>query len=197
MTPDPQTLRIAEYWRQKSVARGNTPVAKVTADLTRALGDAAESTLYNATADAFQWAANKDGRADLAVAMPGILRNDIRYAANAGNPADAPGRVLFSEVALGTVYDSGIGVGLVRGDISGAQLDALLESQWQQAADGSVPPGMPAPCCQQLGGDGLLVGIVKGGIVLVAHSLGRIDVVGKSVAGLSEPGHLIVQSLQP
>jgi 5'-nucleotidase len=102
VTPDPETLRIAEYWRQKSVTRGNTPVAKVTADLTRAPGDTAESTLYNATADAFHWAANEDGRADLGVAMPGILRNDIRYAANPANPADAPGRVLFSEVALGT-----------------------------------------------------------------------------------------------
>ncbi|MBC6468682.1 bifunctional metallophosphatase/5'-nucleotidase [Actinomadura alba] len=138
VTPDPETLRIAEYWRKRSVERGNTPVAKVTADLTRAPGDAAESTMYNATADAFRWAANQDGRADLAVAMPGILRNDLRYAANPANPADAPGQVLFSEVALGTVYDSGIGVGLVRGDITGAQLDALLESQWQQAADGSV-----------------------------------------------------------
>lgn len=47
------------------------------------------------------------------------------------------------------------------------------------------------------GGDGLQVSIVKGWIALVAHSLGRIDVVGKSVAGLSEPVHLIVQSPQP
>jgi 5'-nucleotidase len=70
--------------------------------------------------------------------MPGILRRDVQYAANPTNPADAPGRVLFSELALGTVYDSGIGVGLVRGDVTGAQLDALLESQWQRAADGSV-----------------------------------------------------------
>ncbi|TYB39685.1 hypothetical protein FXF50_04715 [Micromonospora sp. AP08] len=89
-------------------------------------------------ADAFQWAADQDGRADLAVAMPGILRRDDKYAANPANPANAPGRVLFSELAVGTVYDSGIGVGLVRGDITGAQLDALLESQWQRAADGSV-----------------------------------------------------------
>ncbi|MFI0443822.1 bifunctional metallophosphatase/5'-nucleotidase [Actinomadura sp. 6N118] len=136
--PDPQTLRIADYWRRQMVPRGNTPVATVTADLTRAPNDSAESTMYNVTADAFHWAANRDGRADLAVAMPGILRRDIRHTADPANPADAPGRVLFSEVALGTVYDSGIGVGLVRGNITGAQLDTLLESQWQQAADGSV-----------------------------------------------------------
>lgn len=46
-------------------------------------------------------------------------------------------------------------------------------------------------------GDGLQVSIVKGWIALVAHALGRVNVVGKSVAGLSESVHLIVQSLQP
>ncbi|MEV4756987.1 5'-nucleotidase C-terminal domain-containing protein [Micromonospora sp. NPDC049559] len=138
VAPDAETLRIAEYWRQQLVVRGNTPVAAVTAPLTRSTGDRAESTMYNAAADAFRWAANRDGRADLAVAMPGILRRDIAYAADPANPADAPGRVLFSELALGTVYDSGIGVGLVRGDVTGAALDELLESQWQQAADGTV-----------------------------------------------------------
>ncbi|MFD0661837.1 5'-nucleotidase C-terminal domain-containing protein [Thermocatellispora tengchongensis] len=119
-------------------ARGNTQVATVTADLPRSADDSAESPLLNLTADAFLWAANRDGRADLAVAMPGILRRDIKHAPDPANPADAPGRVLFPEVAVGLVYDSGIGVGIVRGDITGAQLDALLESQWQQAADGSV-----------------------------------------------------------
>ncbi|WP_430502859.1 bifunctional metallophosphatase/5'-nucleotidase [Micromonospora trifolii] len=138
VTPDPETLRIATYWRAELAKRSNLPVARVTADLTRAPGDSAESSMYNVTADAFLWAANRDGKADLAVAMPGILRRDVRYAADPANPADAPGRVLFSELALGTVYDSGIGVGLVRGDVTGAQLDQLLESQWQQAADGTV-----------------------------------------------------------
>ncbi|MBE1487586.1 bifunctional metallophosphatase/5'-nucleotidase [Plantactinospora soyae] len=138
VTPDPETLRIADYWRGQLAKRSNAPVARVTADLTRSAVEGGESTMYNATADAFLWAANRDGRADLAVAMPGILRRDITYAADPANPADAPGRVLFGELALGTVYDSGIGVGLVRGDVTGERLDELLESQWQQAADGTV-----------------------------------------------------------
>ncbi|MGK5739950.1 bifunctional metallophosphatase/5'-nucleotidase [Micromonospora sp. URMC 103] len=138
VTPDPETLRIAAYWRDQMAKRGASPVAEVTADLTRAPNPTGESTLYDVAADAFHWAANTDGRADLAVAMPGILRRDVTYAADAANPADAPGRVLFSELALGTVYDSGIGVGLVRGNVTGQQLDELLESQWQQGADGTV-----------------------------------------------------------
>lgn len=51
------------------------------------------------------------------------------------------------------------------------------------------------PVCS--GGDGFQVSIVEGWIAHAAHSLGRIDVVGKCVAGLSEPLHLIVQSPQP
>ncbi len=47
------------------------------------------------------------------------------------------------------------------------------------------------------GGDGLLVSIVKGWVALAGHSIGRVNVVGKSVAGLSEPVHLIVQTLEP
>lgn len=132
--PDPATLRLTAYWKDRLATRANTPVATVAQDLTRARDERGESTLYNATADAFLWAANRDGDADLAVAMPDILRRDVTYAASA-NPADADGRVLFSELAVGTVYDSGIGVGLVRGTVPGRAVDALLESQWQ---DGGV-----------------------------------------------------------
>lgn len=135
--PDPETLRIAKYWRERLTERANTPVATVTGDLTRAPESSAESTFANLTADAFLWAANRDGRADLAVAMPGILRRDLPYAPDPANPADAPGRVLFSEIALGTVYDSGIGIGLVRGTVTGREIDQLLESQWRVAADGT------------------------------------------------------------
>lgn len=67
--------------------------------------------------------------------MPGVLLRDVTCVATPGKPADADGRVLFSEVALGTVYDSGIGVGLVRGTAPGQAIDELLESQWQ--LDGS------------------------------------------------------------
>lgn len=131
MSPDPATLRMSAYWKQRLATRANTPVATVAEDLTRVRNANGESSLYDLTADAFLWAANRDGSADLAVAMPDILRRDVLRAANPNNPADADGRVLFSELAVGTVYDSGIGVGLVRGTVTGRELDELLESQWQ------------------------------------------------------------------
>jgi 5'-nucleotidase len=135
--PDPATLRMAAYWKQKLATRSATPVATVAEDLTRARNAHGESSLYDLTADAFLWAANRDGSADLAVAMPDILRRDLAHAANPATPGDADGRVLFGELAVGTVYDSGIGVGLVRGTVTGHDLDELLESQWRQGTDGT------------------------------------------------------------
>ncbi len=70
--------------------------------------------------------------------MPDTLRRDLTYAPSPGAPGDAPGRVLFPEAAVGTVADSGIGVGVVRGTLTGRELVRLLESQWQTAPDGPV-----------------------------------------------------------
>jgi 5'-nucleotidase len=136
--PDPEVLRMAQYWKDRLAERADLQVAQITGDLTRASANDKESTLANVTADAFHWAANQNGRADLAVAMPGILRRDVTHAPDPTNPADAPGRVLFSELVFGTVYDSGIGPALVRGTVTGREIDELIESQWQEADDGTV-----------------------------------------------------------
>lgn len=138
VAPDPEALRIAAYWRAELGERNATEVATITGDIRRAPGDAAESPAYNLAADAFLWAANQDGEADLAVAMPGILRADLAYAPTASRPGDAPGRVLFPEIAVGLVYDSGIGIGLVRGTVTGRDVIDLLESQWQAGPNGTV-----------------------------------------------------------
>jgi hypothetical protein len=44
------------------------------------------------------------------------------------------------------------------------------------------------------GGDGLYVGIVRRWVAFAGRALGRVDVVGKGVAGSGEPVQLIVQS---
>lgn len=135
--PDAGTLGIAEYWDARAAERGATKVAEVTADIRRSAGDVAESPLANLTADAFLAAARTDVGADLAVVMPGTVLRDVTHAPSS-NPADAPGTVLFSELVVGTLVDSGIGHGVVSGDLTGRQLDALLESQWDQATNGAV-----------------------------------------------------------
>ncbi|MEU3727879.1 bifunctional metallophosphatase/5'-nucleotidase [Streptomyces sp. NPDC033538] len=135
---DPEADRIAAYWRAQLRERAAQPIGTITGDLTRARDAEGESALYDVAADAYHWAADRDGRADLGLAMPDTLRRDLTYAAAPGNAADAPGRVLFPEAAVGTVYDSGIGVGVVRGTLTGRELVRLLESQWQSAPDGTV-----------------------------------------------------------
>lgn len=135
---DPRADRIAAHWRSRLAARAAQQAGTITGDLTRARDTEGESSLYDVAADAYHWAANQDGHADLALAMPDTLRRDLTHAPAPGNPADAPGRVLFPEVAVGTVYDSGIGVGVVRGTLTGRELLGLLEAQWQSAPDGSV-----------------------------------------------------------
>ncbi len=135
--PDAGTLAIAEYWEARAAERGATQVAEVTADVRRSPGDVAESPLSNLTADAFLDAARDDVGADLAVVMPGTVLRDVTFAPSS-HPADEPGSVLFSELVVGTLVDSGIGHGVVSGDLTGRELDALLESQWEQSANGAV-----------------------------------------------------------
>lgn len=135
--PDAGTLAIADYWDTRAAERSATTVAEVTADIRRSAGDVAESPLANLTADAFLAAARTDVGADLGIVMPGTVLRDVTFAPSS-NPADAPGSVLFSELVVGTLVDGGIGHGVVSGDLTGRELDALLESQWQQSANGAV-----------------------------------------------------------
>ncbi|RKF24731.1 bifunctional metallophosphatase/5'-nucleotidase [Micromonospora globbae] len=139
VTPDPEVLRMAQYWRDRAQQRRNEPVVDIAGDLARTSADAEESTLGNATADAFRWAAQQDGGADVGIVMPNTLLRDVTYAPTAGNAADAPGQVLFGELMVGVIHESGgFGAALTSGELTGRGLDQLLESQWQQAADGSV-----------------------------------------------------------
>lgn len=139
VTPDPEVLRMAQHWRDRLEQRKNEPVTDIAGDLTRTSADAEESTLGNATADAFRWAAKQDGGADIGIAMPNTLLRNIAHAPTAGNAADAPGRVLFGELMFGVIHESGgFGAALTSGELTGRELAQLLESQWQQADDGST-----------------------------------------------------------
>ncbi|MFF4763316.1 bifunctional metallophosphatase/5'-nucleotidase [Streptomyces sp. NPDC001292] len=139
VTPDPEVLRMAKYWRDRLAERRNEPVADIAGDLARTSADAEESTLGNATADAFRWAAQKDGGADVGLVLPNTLLRDLTYAPTANRPADAPGRVLFDEIMAGVIHETGgFGAALTSGKVTGRELNQLLESQWQQGAGGTV-----------------------------------------------------------
>ncbi len=90
VTPDPEVLRMARYWRDRLAERRDEPVAEITGDLSLTSTDPEETTLGNTVADSFRWAAAQDGGADIGIVMPDKLLRDIPYAAGSAEvpPAD-------------------------------------------------------------------------------------------------------------
>ncbi len=138
VTPDPEVLAMAGFWRARLVDRRQEHVGEHTGDLTRSSADLEESTLANTVADSYLWAAEKDDGADLAVSMPGTLLRDLAYAPNPAMPGDGPGVATFAEVFFGLVMEDGIGFPLVTAEVTGREIDELLESQWQTLPDRTV-----------------------------------------------------------
>lgn len=84
-----------------------------------------ESTLGNLVAEIQRW---KTG-ADIGVMNPGGLRDDLL------GTDDGPGPVTYREAANVQPFANT----LVTVDLTGAQLETLLEQQWQRDPDGNVP----------------------------------------------------------
>lgn len=132
---------------------GNQPVGKLTADITTAYTNpadcvqtgqsgprddrAAESTLGNLVADALRdsLADPNRGEADFGVVNPGGLRADLCYAANAANPADGDGIILYAEANGVLPFVNNLGTT----SLTGAQVKTMLEQQWQRDANGNIP----------------------------------------------------------
>ncbi len=129
---------------------GNQPVGTLTASVTTAFTDPAgppvspnrddrgkESTLGTLVADAVlsSLTSPERGGAEIAFVNPGGLRNELVYAANAQNPADSDGTILFSEANAVLPFLNN----LATVDMTGAQVKTLLEQQWQRDANGNVP----------------------------------------------------------
>lgn len=137
VTPDPTIQKIVDYWTAAGERKYAEPVATITGDFTRTANAAGESTFGDLAADVHLWTAK--GKADLGLiaTKPAVgstaLRGDLLVAPG-NNPKDAPGRVL-----LGESWDTyGYGNPVLTVSLTGAQLDAVLEQQWQTQADGSV-----------------------------------------------------------
>jgi 5'-nucleotidase len=148
-----------------SAVVGNQPVGTLNADITTAYATgsfvggvwtppapatpltgrddrASESTLGNYVADALVGALSDPlrGGAEIGIVNPGGLRNELLYgvlrdsAGNPTNPADADGRILYSEANAVLPFVNN----LWTLDLTGAQVKAVLEEQWQP--DGTSRP---------------------------------------------------------
>ena len=140
VTPDPKIQGIVDYWAAAGNRKYAEPVATVTGDFTRTANAVGESTLADLAADVHLWTARQNGgHADLGViaAKPATgstaLRGDL-LVANSNKPGDADGRVL-----LGESWDAyGYGNPVLTVSLTGSQLDAVLEQQWQTQTNGTV-----------------------------------------------------------
>lgn len=137
VTPDPKLQRIVDHWTAAGDRKYAEPVATITGDFTRTPNAVGESTMADLAADVHLWTAR--GQADLGIvaAKPAAgstaLRGDL-LVANSGKPGDVDGRVL-----LGESWEAyGYGNPVLTVGLTGAQLDAVLEQQWQTQTNGTV-----------------------------------------------------------
>jgi 5'-nucleotidase len=135
--PDPAVAAIVADAVAKAATLGNVALGTVSQDITRARQTSGsenrggESTIGNMIADA-QLEATSDLGTELALMNPGGIRTDLLFASS--GPADPDGTVTYREAATVQPFANT----LVTIDLTGAQLKAVLEQQWQPA--GSARP---------------------------------------------------------
>jgi 5'-nucleotidase len=131
VTPDPAVQAIVDRAVTLSAPLANRPVGTITADLLRAAGPSGESPLGDVIADA-QLAATVSNGAQIAMTNPGGIRADLTYASSPAGEGD--GVVTYGEAF--TVQPFANIMQTIT--LTGAQLDAVLEQQWQPQPDGST-----------------------------------------------------------
>ena len=133
VTPVPALTALIDRYEALAAPLADVVVGNVVADITREGNEAGESALGDVIADA-QLAATRGADAGGAVAAfmnPGGIRADIWFAAS-GNEAD--GAVTYGEAFAVHPF----GNSLVTMSLTGAQIDALLEQQFDNPEAGSM-----------------------------------------------------------
>jgi 2',3'-cyclic-nucleotide 2'-phosphodiesterase (5'-nucleotidase family) len=128
-----QTATIAR-WKSISAPIANRVIGSITGDIVRSTTRDGESSLGDLIADA-QLAATSAasaGGSQMAFMNPGGVRTDLVYAGSAAGEGD--GNVTYGESFTVQPF----GNLLVSLDLTGAQIDTMLEQQWVTQTDGSV-----------------------------------------------------------
>jgi 5'-nucleotidase len=134
-----QTELIA-HWNTFAAEFANRVVGSITADILRANNAAGESALGDRIADAQLWATRDIQGAQIAFMNPGGIRADLVH--NNQAAGEAPGEVTFGEVFAVQPFQNT----LVTMNVTGAQIDTLLEQQFDNPSPGAnrvlqVPEG--------------------------------------------------------
>lgn len=133
VTPDAVLTALIDKYEALAAPLANTVIGTITADILRAGNPAGESAMGDVIADA-QLAATDDpgfGEAVVAFMNPGGIRDDLLFDEISGS--EAPGDVTYGEAFSVQPF----GNSLVTMSLTGAQIDALLEQQFDNPSVGS------------------------------------------------------------
>jgi 5'-nucleotidase len=132
VTPDPVVTDLIDKYQTLSDPLANTVIGATTADISRSGNPAGESALGDVIADAqlAATAAPGFGDADVAFMNPGGIREDIVFTSSG---PEGNGEFTYGE-AFGV---QPFGNSLVTMTLTGAQIDALLEQQFDNPGPGS------------------------------------------------------------
>jgi len=128
-----QTATI-EKWNELAAPIADEVVGSITADITRSVSRDTESSLADLIADSqlATTAAEEDGGAQMAFMNPGGVRTDLTY--DSSDAGEGDGNVTYGEAFAVQPF----GNLLVSMDLTGEQIDTMLEEQWSQEEDGST-----------------------------------------------------------
>jgi 5'-nucleotidase len=133
VTPDPAVTALIDKYQTLSDPLANQVIGSTTGDITRAGNAAGESQLGDVIADA-QLAATASagfGEAEIAFMNPGGIRDDLIA-------AETPGGEEIGEVTYGEAFSvQPFGNSLVTMTLTGAQIDTLLEQQFDNPGPGT------------------------------------------------------------
>jgi 5'-nucleotidase len=126
-----QSALVNEY-RTLSAPLANRVIGRITADITRATTPAGESALGDVIADSQLHVTKPAGFGEAVVAFmnPGGIRTDLLFDQISGG--EAPGEVTYAEMFNVQPF----GNSLVTMTLTGAQIDTLLEQQFDNPAAG-------------------------------------------------------------
>jgi len=134
VTPAADLTALIDKYDTLSAPLANVVIGSITTDILRAGNAAGESALGDVIADAQLAATAPAGLGDAVVAFmnPGGIRDDLLFAEISGG--EAPGQVTFGEAFSAQPF----GNSLVTMTLTGAQIDTLLEQQFDNDEVGEM-----------------------------------------------------------
>ncbi|MDH2426947.1 bifunctional metallophosphatase/5'-nucleotidase [Sphaerisporangium sp. TRM90804] len=121
---DPQITQFVQTWKDRVAAVANREIGQITADIGRPASPSGETPLGILIADAQLEATRAGGQAEVALMNPGGVRTDLTFAQSG---SEGNGVVTYGEAFAVQPFNNLMQVVT----LTGAQLDALLEQQWQ------------------------------------------------------------------